>query len=144
MDEDLDLKELLMKLGIWLAVVVVFGSLMTIILVNRFGSKGISINSKIDKKQTMIILVVSNDTKNTSKIKNIIKKYNIDYAVVNQSKERYFDDFLRKLSISESDIVVPTIIYVEEGKVNSILVNVEDLDELQTFLEYNITSGKEE
>ena len=37
--EDLDLKELFNNLIVWVVVVVVLGSLMTMFLVNKFGSK---------------------------------------------------------------------------------------------------------
>ena len=140
MDEDLDLKQLFSKLAIWLFVVVVFGSLATIILVNRFGVKEIDINKTIDKKETLMVLVIEKNTKNTKSIKNTLKKYNVDYSIVYKDKERYYTDFLRKLSLSEKDIEVPTVIYVKEGEAQSILVNIEDLDELKTFLEYNIQS----
>ena len=135
--EDQDLKELIVKLGAWLFVVVVFGSLMTIIFVNKFGSQEISINKKIDKKDSLVILVINNKVDNTKEIKNTLKKKNIKVEVVNKDKERYFNDFLRKLSITEKDIVEPTLIIVKEGKVTAILVEIKDLDELNSFLEYN-------
>ena len=140
--EDLPLKEFAKNLLIWLVVFVVFGSLFVIILVNKFGSRDITINQKIDKKDSLIVLVVSNDTKNKRDIESVLKENNISYEVVNRDKERYFEDFLQKLNLEEQDIIPPTILYIEKQEVNAMLIEVKELDELNSFIEYNNLSGK--
>ncbi len=135
--EDLDLKELSKNLVIWLIVTVVFGSMMTIVLVRKFGSQDISINKKIDEKKSMTVLIINNQTKNKKQIIDLLKEKDIKYEIINRDKERYFDSFLQKLSITEKDIIEPTILIIEKGEVKSILVNVNDLEELNTFLDYN-------
>ena len=141
--EDANLKEFTTNIIIWLVVVLVFGTMLTIVFINRFGSKEISINKKIEKQQELVILVISNETKNTNKIKEVLKKNELSYEIVNKDQEMYFEDFLDKLSLTEKDIVEPTLIYVQEEKPVAILVNVKDLDALNEFIEYNILSGKE-
>jgi len=141
--EDTNLKEFTTNIIIWLVVVLVFGTMLTIVFINRFGSKEISINKKIEKQQELVILVISNETKNTNRIKEVLKKNELSYEIVNKDQEMYFEDFLDKLSLTEKDIVEPTLIYVQEEKPVAILVNVKDLDALNEFIEYNILSGKE-
>ena len=141
--EDANLKEFTTNIIIWLVVVLVFGTMLTIVFINRFGSKEISINKKIEKQQELVILVISNETKNTNKIKEVLKKNELSYEIVNKDQEMYFEDFLDKLSLTEKDIVEPTLIYVQEENPVAILVNVKDLDALNEFIEYNILSGKE-
>ncbi len=136
--EDTNLRELIIKLVVWLVVVLVFGSLMTIILVNKFGSKNISINKKIDKEQNLVVLVVSKNTKNTKEIKSLLKTNNIKYEIVYKDKEMYFDDFLTKLDIEKKDIIEPTLIIIEDKKAKAILVDIKKTDDLKTFLEYNM------
>ena len=140
--EDLELKELFRNLGIWLILFLVFGSLFVIILVNKFGSKDISINQKIDKKESLVILIVTKDTKNTKEIKNELKNNNISYEIIYRDRERYFYDFLKKVQLEEKDIVEPTIIYIENKEVVSILVDIKNIDEIKSFIEYNNLSGK--
>jgi len=140
--EDLELKELFRNLGIWLILFLVFGSLFVIILVNKFGSKDISINQKIDKKESLVILIVTKDTKNTKEIKNELKNNNISYEIIYRDRERYFNDFLKKVQLEEKDIVEPTIIYIENKEVVSILVDIKNIDEIKSFIEYNNLSGK--
>jgi hypothetical protein len=141
--EDLELKELARNIGIWLFVLIVFGSLFVIILINKFGVKDISINQAIDKEDELVVLVLNTDTKNRNEIKKCLNENNVSYKIVYKNRERYFDDFLLKLDLEEKDIVVPTIIYIKDQKANSILVDIKDIDDLYSFLEYNnLLSGK--
>ncbi|MBR3210520.1 MAG: hypothetical protein IKF71_01100 [Bacilli bacterium] len=135
--EDTDLKELSRNLIIWLVVVVVFGSLMTIIFINKFGSKDIPINKIIDKKESLVVLIINNETKNTEQIQKKLEEYPLEYEVVNKDKERYYNEFLKKISITEEDIVEPTVLIIQKKKVKSILVDIENIEDLNTFLDYN-------
>lgn len=135
--EDTDLKEFATKIGIWVFVVVVFGGLMTIILINKFGVKEIDINKEIDKKSDLLVLVVNEKTKKINDYKEVLNKSGMTYKIVYSDRERYFDDFLRKVDLEETDIIEPTIIYIEEGKVTAILEDLKKTGELETFLEYN-------
>ncbi len=139
--DDLNLKEFATKIFIWVFVVLVFGGLMTIILVKKFGSENISINKRIDKEQSLFVLVVNEDTKNISTYKKVLKENDIKYSILYSDRERYYDDFLIKLNLEKEDIIEPTIIYIEDKEAIAIL-NIEKKDELKDFLEYNITSGK--
>ena len=140
--EDLELKELARNIGIWLFVLVVFGSLFVIILINKFGVKDIAINQKIEKNKELVILVLDTNTKNKKEIQKCLRENNVTYEIVYRDRERYFDDFLLKLDLEEKDIVVPCILYVQDQKVNTILVDIKDMDELYSFIEYNNLSGK--
>ena len=135
--EDLDLKEFLTNIGIWIFIVVVFGSLFTLVLINKFGVKEISINQKIEKKENLYVLVVSKEDKNLKEIKKTLKENNISYEVVQKDGERYFDDFLKKISLMEKDIITPTLIVIEKKQASAILVDIKNIDELNSFLEYN-------
>ena len=92
--EDLELKELARNIGIWLFVLIVFGSLFVIILINKFGVKDISINQAIDKEDELVVLVLNTDTKNRNEIKKCLNENNVSYKIVYKNRERYFDDFL--------------------------------------------------
>ena len=61
----------------------------------------------------------------------------MNYKIVYKDRERYFDDFLRKVDLEETDIIEPTIIYIEKGKVSAILVDMKKTNDLEEFLEYN-------
>lgn len=135
--EDTDLKEFATKIGIWVFIVVVFGGLMTLILINKFGVKEIDINKEIDKKNDLLVLVVNEKTKKINNYKEVLNNSGMNYKMVYSDRERYFDDFLRKVDLESTDIIEPTIIYIEKGKVSAILGDLKKTDELETFLEYN-------
>ena len=135
MEIDIDLKEFFSKIIIWVLIVIVFGSLGTIIFANRFGAEDISINKKINSKQTLMILVIKTDTKNKAQIENESKKKNFKDESVYSDKERYYEDFLIKLSLTEKDVIEPTIIYVEEKQAKYSLVDIQNIEELRDFLD---------
>ena len=77
---------------------------------------------------------------NCRSIKNTLNTNRISYDVLYTNDKR-FETILKKLDISKRDIVVPTIISVKEGKADTILVNIEKIDDLESFIEYNNLSN---
>ena len=71
------------------------------------------------------------------KIKDILKKQNVNYYEINIDKTTINDyqRILRKIKISENDIVIPTMIYVEEGNLKSSLVDIKNKNELLSYIE---------
>ena len=70
--EDMELKEIVQVVGKWLLAVIIFGGLFTILLVKRFGAEEISVNRKIDSKQTVIVFVTTSKMSSNKDIKNIL------------------------------------------------------------------------
>ncbi len=135
--EDLDLKELIRNVIVWLVILVIFGSLLLIILINKFGGNDISINKKIDQKKSLVVLVINSKTKNKKQIENTLKDRNVKYEIIDSEKERYYKTFLQKVSLTENDIIEPTVIIIKKGKVKSTLVDIKKIEELNSFLDFN-------
>ena len=55
---------------------------------------------------------------------------NFDKTTINDYKR-----ILRKVKISENDIVIPTLIYIQDGNLRSSLVNIKDKNELLSYIE---------
>lgn len=132
---DLDLKTFFSGIKLWGIIVAVFGTLATIIFMNRFGSNDIRINKKIDSKKAIIILIVKTDTKNKEQIEKELKKEKFKYEIVYSDKERYYDEFLRKLSLEKKEVIEPTILYVEDGVAKYSLVDAKEKEEVNAFLD---------
>ena len=132
--EDLDLKEFISSVKIWGILVAVFGTLAIIIFINKFGAEDININRKIDSKKSLVILVVKSDTKNTKALESKLKNDGFKYETVYSDKERYYGEFLIKLSLTEKEVAEPTILYVEDGKAIFSLVDAKESEELDEFL----------
>ena len=61
----------------------------------------------------------------------------IIFEEIKTDSERYYDTIIHKLEISKKDIVEPTLMYIEDGKQKSNLVNINDEDDIILYLEYN-------
>lgn len=109
----------------------------TIALITKFGTNNTNIENKIRNKETMLILITEKKCNKCREIKDILKKQNVNYYEINIDKTTINDyqRILRKIKISENDIVVPTMIYVEEGNLKSSLVDIKNKNELLSYIE---------
>lgn len=109
----------------------------TIALITKFGTNNTNIENKIRNKETMLILITEKKNNKCREIKDILKKQNVNYYEINIDKTTINDyqRILRKIKISENDIVVPTMIYVEEGNLKSSLVDIKNKNELLSYIE---------
>lgn len=109
----------------------------TIALITKFGTNNTNIENKIRNKETMLILITEKKNNKCREIKDILKKQNVNYYEINIDKTTINDyqRILRKIKISENDIVIPTMIYVEEGNLKSSLVDIKNKNELLSYIE---------
>ena len=138
MDEDLS--NLVRKISFTIVIIIIFLIPFTYFLINKFGGKDSSIEKVLDKKEDLILLVQDLKCNNCRSIKNELNQNLLSYHVLYTNDKRY-EIILKKLEISKRDIEVPTVISVKEGKADAILVNVEEIDDLNTFIEYNNLSN---
>ena len=135
--EDKELNEMIGKVTIVVLAAIIFTVLLTLVFINKFGAKQILVNKMIDNNETLYVLVINNETKNKKEIEKVLKDKEVVYTIVNKDVELHYNDFLKKISITNEDIIEPTLIYIEEKKANSILVDIKKIDDLKDFLEYN-------
>lgn len=114
--------------------IILFLTPLLFIFMNKFGKDDNIVISRINNNETFTILVINNIS-NTSKIGSTLNKNNISYEIINTDKYRYYNSFLNKLDINKNDIVEPSIIYIENGKLISILVEINDTNKLDEYIE---------
>ena len=114
--------------------IILFLTPLLFIFMNKFGKDDNIVISRINNNETFTILVINNIS-NTSKIESTLNKNNISYEIINTDKYRYYNSFLNKLDINKNDIVEPSIIYIENGKLISILVEINDTNKLDEYIE---------
>lgn len=120
-----------------LGVALIFTIPMLLFVVNRFNEKPSKVIESINKKENIIVLITEENCQNCLNNKNILKDNNVSFYELNKDNDKTtFQVMLRKISMSASDVTPPTIIYIEEGKLSSSLVNSSD-EELQSYLDYN-------
>lgn len=123
----------LMALGLAL----IFTIPMILFIINRFNEKPSEVIEGIKNKENIIVLVTEDNCQACIKNKDILNKNNISFYEINKDNNKTtYELMLRKISMSSSDAPPPTIIYIEEGKLSSSLVNP-NRDELQSYLAYN-------
>ena len=140
--EDTNLLELLKQVRLWALIVIIFGGLFTYILIKRFGGQGIFINEIIDSRRSVVVFVTTTKTSNNTEIEKVLKNYEVDYEIVYKDKERYFEDFLKKINSYEEDVKEPALVCIESGTVTNIIKEINNSNDLIAFIEYNRLSGK--
>ena len=106
-------------------------------LSNLLRNSEMAIVLTIKEEKNIIILVHKSKCDKCWDIKKTLLKHILFYDTVNSDNDKRYQSILKKLELSDKDIVEPTIINVEKGKVVSLLVDIKNVDDLEEFLEYN-------
>ncbi len=111
------------------------------VFMTKFGRVETKIIEKVDKEESFVILFTKTECDYCKETKEILKDNNIKFEEVKTDSERYYGTIIHKLEISRNDIVEPTVMIVEKGKLRSSLVNINNKSELEGYLEnYNLSS----
>ncbi len=121
MDEDLE--NLLRNIVFTIVIIIIFSIPFILFLRNKFGIITSNIEKNIENHQTFIILVKKDKCSNCKALEEVIKKENIPYQILNTSTQKNYLTILKKINLVENDIIEPSIIYVVEGNVHSILTS---------------------
>ncbi len=119
-------------LGLFLAIV--FSLLMIVIIYRMYGFTK-NVQNDISKNNTYVIYLYSKDCKNCKEIESILNKNSTDYQKIN-SKSSTADDLYKEYNITSTDEIESGILYFQKGKMYSNLFNINDLEELQNFIDY--------
>lgn len=109
----------------------------TIALVTKFGYKTTNIEKSIRNKESILVLVTKKKCERCNEIKEVMKEKNVPYYELNFDKTTIndYNRILRKIKISENDIEIPTLIYVQDGILKSSLVDIKNTNELLSYIE---------
>ena len=117
-----------------IAVVLLFFIPAVFIFINKFNdSNDPPIIKRIENKETFFIIVTNKDKKNLKEVTNVLNNKRLDYQIIDRSEASNYLKIMTKLQYSRDDIEEPTVIYVEEGKVYSALVNAKE-KELKIYI----------
>lgn len=117
--------------------VIIFMVPFTIALITKFGYKTTNMEKSIRNKESLLILVTKKDCSRCKEIKEILKDKKVPYYELNFDKTTINDyqRILRKVKIGEHDIVIPTLIYMQDGNLKSSLVDIKDKNDLLSYIE---------
>lgn len=115
-----------------LFVALIFGALALALVFNKFYF-GNTINSKISKKESFVIFINSYECENCNEVQKILDDKGVIYEEVVDNEA---DSLYKKLGITNTEEVVPSVIYMKKGKMYSSLFEIKNYEELKAFLEY--------
>jgi glutaredoxin len=133
--KDPELIELRNKYLLGILVSIVFLTPLFFFLYNHFISKNSLIVERIQRGESFMLLIHDKDYYNRGKmVRKVLKKYDIDYEVSNLEKDYHYEEILKILKLSSSDIKSPTLMYIEKGELISTLPNIQKEEEVISFI----------
>lgn len=97
----------------------------------------------INDKKTFTMLVTSNDCDNCKMAEESLKKYDIDYKILNSDTAKDYGDIMNKLQIDNANKDYPIIVYIENGVMKSNLFNITDEKIIDDFLTFHKISNSQ-
>lgn len=139
--KDPEFIELRNKFLLGLGIFIIFAIPIFFFVRNKLYMPDSKIIKSLNKKDSMVILIVENKCDRCNKSKNVLNELNVNYFILNKDTERDYNNIIRKLNI-EDEVQVPAIIYVDEGKLYSYIYNIRNEKEITDFVEnYNLNGG---
>lgn len=125
--------ELMNKVGKGILIFIVISFLMITFFSNRLEPRKSKIAKIIEKKENIFILITDSNCNNCKEIKNYLKENNIYFVEANLEKTAD-KKVLTKYKVFESDIIVPTLVYIENKQLVSSLPNISDYNQIDLFI----------
>lgn len=101
---------------------------------NRFANQTSELLKNIKEEKNVIIFLTSNKCSQCSKIKEILDSNNVAYFELNKDKDTDYKEILFKIDLQTNFVETPGIVYVENGKLSTNVMAVEE-KLAQSFLE---------
>lgn len=133
--DDEELIALFKRLGVGILVLLLFSTIFVIFIYNKFLPHTAEVITKINNDESLYVLVDDNSCKTCKRIKEVLKENNVKYYEINIDKDNHYKAFLQTLSITKNEVVVPTLMYINNGNLDSTIVEIKDEEILKAFLE---------
>ena len=132
---DPELKEMIHKVIFAVAVAVVFAVPLFLIFKNKILIEESSILKDIRNDKSLIIYITKDDCKICKTLEKELDKKDIEYKELNKDKNKDYNEIIRNLDLTKSELKEPTLIYIEKGKVISYIVDIKNKEYLNKYLE---------
>ncbi len=133
--DDEELISLFKRLKIGLIVVILFSIIFVFFIYNKFLPHTPEVVNKINNKESLYVLIDNKSCTTCKRIKEILKDEEITYYEINVDKDSHYKEFLKSLSITENEVVIPTFMYIHDGVLDSSIVEIKDEEILKAFIE---------
>lgn len=134
---DKELENLFKRLFKAIIIIIVFILVVSLAFINKFNSDESKPLRKIKKEEDISVLFRKTKCDNCNEIKKELNNLNVNYIEIKTDTEKYYDSILKELSLTEIDIVEPSIVTIKDGSVFSILVDIKNIEELEEYIKNN-------
>jgi glutaredoxin len=131
---DPEFREMLNKAIFIVAVVLVFTIPVYFIFKNKIMVQESTTLKEIRNNKTIMLYITENNCKQCKILKKELDKTDIEYEEINKDKEKNYNRILSQLGLKSSTITVPSLIYVEEGKVISFVVDIDSKEKIKEYI----------
>ena len=132
--DDPEFRELVKKAVFAISVAIVFVIPIFFIFKNKLISETSNVLKDIRKEETFILLIEEEKCNYCKEIKKELKNNNIEYKELKKDKEKDYDEIVRKLDLDNDTLYLPTLIYIEKGKVIEYIVDIKSKEDIKTFI----------
>ena len=132
--DDPKFRELAMKCIFAVAVALVFAIPLFFIFKNKITYNPSTVIQDVRKEKTFIIYVTEDRCKNCKVLKQELEDNNINYRVLNKSREKDYNSIISELGLNKSKLIVPALIYINKGNAESFIVDIKSKEEINEFL----------
>ena len=130
--DDPEFKEMVKKAIFAVAVALVFIIPIFFIFKNKLSSTPNTIVKDIREEKTFILYITK---ENCNKCKTLKKELNnIEYKELNKDTNKNYNEIMMKLELNDSKIYVPALVYINKGKVESYIVDINTKEDIDNFL----------
>ncbi len=126
----------LLGIGICMVLLIPF-FLFFFVKLNQDDSKVVQM---IKQKETFFLLITDKNT--PSSYKKEVKKNGLRYEFLSSENNQYYTSLLRTLDIPKTDVITPSMMYIQEGELKSTLNDISKKEDISIFIN-NFKGGVE-
>lgn len=133
--EDVELKLILKKILFTFIIVIIIISPLIFYVYNKFDNGTSDLISKINNEDKVLFFITSNNCNKCDKIETVLKQSNVKYEVINIDKNNNYIILLNRIKLNEEYAPAPSLIYIENGKLDTNIYEFDEVDLDEFFKE---------
>lgn len=106
-----------------------------------FFCKGVVVDTDIYKyikqKESFVILIENKECTKCESVEQILDSRNIPYHILDADNNDDYWKILERLNLEDKNVVMPTLIYVNNGSLGAYIYGIDNEDDIDEFINLN-------
>ena len=98
----------------------------------NFSSKLVT---KVKENEEIVFLIEKKNCPTCKEIEQELNRLQVNYSIINNTQTKEYDDLLLLIDIPKKEINPPTIMYIKEQKLVATLVDINDSEDIELFVD---------